>query len=178
MTYTTLLVKLFLPAVFLPAIIVATAISLPIIQENRMEVIEDSPIIEEIIEEIEEPEIPSAEIIIESKVLGATKDCTEYTSLIESYDWDVSTAMQICRDESNGNPSAINWADKHRDKYGNVICVSSQGLMQVACIHPSTYGYALEDLQDPVKNVAIAYKIYEESGWCPWATYKGAGCKK
>jgi len=80
--------------------------------------------------------------------------------------------MKICKAESNGNPSAINWNDKHYDIDGNLVCVSSQGLFQIACFHPDNLGYEYEDLLDPVKNIEMAYRIWESSGWRPWTTYQ------
>ncbi len=99
-------------------------------------------------------------------------DCSKYETLIRSYDWPVETALQICRDESGGNASAANWNDKHKDKLGNVICVGSHGLMQIACIHPADYGYTVVDLDTPEINIAVAYKIWKKRGFTPWSTYK------
>jgi hypothetical protein len=82
--------------------------------------------------------------------------------------------MQICKDESQGNPENINWNDKHKDSKGNVICVSSQGLMQVGCFWPAVLGYTMDDLLVPEKNIAMAYEIYKRSNrtFNPWTTYK------
>lgn len=100
-------------------------------------------------------------------------DCTKYADLISQYNWPIATAMQICRDESQGDPSAINWDDKHYDSKGNLICVSSQGLFQVACSWPASLGYTKADLLDPAKNIAMAYDIWSSRGFYPWSTYKG-----
>jgi hypothetical protein len=46
------------------------------------------------------------------------------------------------------------------------------GLFQINDIHRATGGAAegltIEDLQDPVVNVRVARKLYDESGWYPW----------
>lgn len=99
-------------------------------------------------------------------------DCSKYEALIRSYDWPVDTALEICRKESGGNTNAINWTDVHKDRNGNVICVTSRGLMQIACVHVIGTEYTLEDLATPETNLAIAYKIWKNGGFHPWSTYK------
>lgn len=103
-------------------------------------------------------------------------DCTMYSDIIGKYDWPVTVAMRICRDESGGDTNAKNWGDKHYDLNGDLICVSSQGLMQIGCIHPIALGYTTEDLLVPEKNIAMAYELWKVAGWCPWVTYKGVEC--
>jgi soluble lytic murein transglycosylase-like protein len=76
--------------------------------------------------------------------------------------WDVDIMMQICEFESQGNPDAENWKDAHMG------CNGSFGLMQVACIH----GVSREDLHDPSTNIRVAYRIWKDSGYYPWTTYK------
>ena len=98
-------------------------------------------------------------------------DCSKYEELIRSYDWPADTALEICRKESGGNANAINWNDVHTDSSGNVICVTSRGLMQIACVHVLGTGKTVEDLQDPEINVAIAYRIWKKEGFHPWSTY-------
>jgi hypothetical protein len=85
------------------------------------------------------------------------EDCTEYASLINEYDWDTSTAMNVCKYESRGNPNAVGDGDTEY-----VSC----GLMQIRTIsgRPSC-----EELKDPKKNMAAAYRIWKESGWSPWS---------
>lgn len=118
-------------------------------------------------------EAPSVELSVplEAKpVVASTGDCTPYVEIFNKYDWPTTTAMEICRKESHGYSDAINWNDVHKDRLGNVICVSSRGLMQIACIHPTGLGYTIEDLLDPEKTIAMAYKIWQKSGFCPWTT--------
>src|ERR1035437_226686 len=109
-------------------------------------------------------------VIRDSRKTGS-EDCSAYSDLISGYDWPVRIAMQICRDESHGIPTKINWNDKHRNAKGEIICISSQGLFQVGCIWPKKFGYTLDDLLIPEKNVAIAYKIWKQGGFEPWSTY-------
>lgn len=101
-------------------------------------------------------------------------DCSAYALIIDQYDWATSTAMQICRDESGGNPEAINWNDVHHDRNGNVICVSSRGLFQLGCFWPRDLGYKLNDLAIPEKNIAMAYQVYvkAKNSFTPWTTYR------
>jgi soluble lytic murein transglycosylase-like protein len=108
--------------------------------------------------------------IINNVVKG---DCFKYADIIAKYDWPEDIAMAICSAESQGEPSAINWNDIHRDSDGNVICVSSRGLMQISCEWPKVLGYTLDDLVDPEKNIAMAYQIYLKNGFHPWTTYPG-----
>lgn len=119
---------------------------------------------------------PTVAIVKKDVVQKPKSDCAKYKALIEKYDWSVETAMQICKEESQGDPKAINLRDSHKDSKGNVICVSSRGLMQIACIHAGKLGSNLETLLEPKMNLDVAYAIYEKKGWCPWTTYKGPGC--
>ena len=112
----------------------------------------------------------SVPLEVKPVVATSTRDCTPYVEIFNKYDWPTSTAMEICRKESRGFSDAINWNDVHKDRLGNVICVSSRGLMQIACIHPAGLGYTLEDLVAAEKNIHMAYKIWQKSGFCPWTT--------
>lgn len=90
-----------------------------------------------------------------------TGDCLQYLDIIDDYDWPVEEVLQICKDESKGDPMAI--GDRH---LRNVSC----GLMQINMLkgRPSC-----AEMQDPVKNIAFAYKLYLERGFCPWSTWHG-----
>ena len=113
---------------------------------------------------------PIVEVVLKNPVTK-TEDCSEYSSLIGKYEWPATIAMQICRDESHGNTEAKNWNDKHYDRKGNLICISSQGLFAVACFWPKELGYTMEDILVPEKNVEMAYKIWLRSGFKPWSTF-------
>lgn len=176
MTYTSLLMKLFIPTVF------AMTLSFPQPVNNNTEVIVEEEQNIEVTTESTEAEKPEEEpIVIEEEVqitktesAAVTGDCTPYTHLFEQYDWDVQTALEICKAESRGDPEAINWSDVHKNRRGEVICVSSRGLMQIGCLHPEALGYTMDDLLVPEKNIAMAYKVYQQSGndFDPWTTYK------
>lgn len=70
--------------------------------------------------------------------------------------------MEICRLESQGYASAVNWKDSH------VGCNGSFGLFQVGCLH----GVSKEKLYIPEVNVKVAYDLWKTSGFTPWTTYK------
>ena len=88
--------------------------------------------------------------------------CEKYRHIMEQYDWNVQTAMAICKLESGGNTNAANWKDSH------ATCDGSFGLFQIGCLH----GYTVEQLKDPNINIRIAYKLWKSNGWWPWTTYK------
>jgi len=94
--------------------------------------------------------------------------CEGFRSELSKYDWDVDTALKIAKLESGCNPTNHNYNDTHKNYYtGEVICKGSYGLMQVGCIH-----YNGEDPNDWKKNIEIAHRVYEQSGWNAWTTYK------
>lgn len=83
------------------------------------------------------------------------------------YDWDTTIAYAVCMAESGGNPTAINWHDKHNG------CTGSAGLMQVACIH--TGG---QHELDPERNMAVAYSVYQRRGWAAWGAFTNESYKR
>lgn len=134
---------------------------------------------------VEEPTAPVATsspvvIAVTHKVPAVknTGTCDQYSSLISSYDWPVDVAMQICRDESHGNPLNINlrstethYADAAHTK---VLCVGSYGLFQVACFWPKSLGYTLASSTEASVNIQMAYDIWKMRGFTPWSTYHPA----
>ena len=66
-------------------------------------------------------------------------------------------ALKIAMCESSMNPLAVN--DKNTN--GSIDC----GLFQINSIH----GYDCEELKDVEFNVKVAKKLYDKSGWRPWA---------
>lgn len=162
MTYTSLMVKLLAP------IILAASIFLLLPQQvssNDTLMIKPAEVVAVTKTPVHVVKKPVVQILIKG-------DCTKYTDIIEKYDWPIATALNICKKESSGDPTQINWKDVHKDAKGNTICVSSRGLMQVACFWPASLGYTLADLIDPVKNIDMAYQIYVKYGFSPWTTYK------
>lgn len=81
-------------------------------------------------------------------------------NLVNNYDWNKNIAYAVCMAESGGNPLAKNLTDNHMSWAG---CMGSFGLFQINCSHGQLY--------DPVKNVAVAYQMYQSSGWQPWSAY-------
>lgn len=102
-------------------------------------------------------------------VLGG---CEQYRPLVSQYAWNVDVALAVMKAESGCDPNKPNWNDSHRDRYGNLICKGSFGLMQISCHSGQVY--------DPVRNIAIAYQKYVASGnrfdttlgWKNTCTYK------
>ena len=99
---------------------------------------------------------------------------TEYTSvlsrsevreLVSKYDWDVEVMVDIIFCESSFRPGVINDNPTTRD--------FSVGLAQI-----NLYGVnakhrpPVEDLIDPVKNIAFAYDLYSSGGFKHWSCYK------
>jgi soluble lytic murein transglycosylase-like protein len=85
--------------------------------------------------------------------------CNQYLPIIEKYSWNAQTALKVMKAESSCNPKAINLRDSHKG------CRGSYNLFQVACIH-----YKSDQSKDDIElNVQLAYKVYTERGWKPWA---------
>lgn len=117
-------------------------------------------------------EVKPTQVVDTGPVIGG---CETYRPLVEKYNWDVRIAMAVMEQEStqNGiscNPNAANLNDVHRDVNGNVVCVGSFGLFQIACFDGQVY--------DPEKNLAIAWRKYEERGWQPWGAYTSGEYRK
>jgi len=76
-----------------------------------------------------------------------------YRALLGRYPWDADTAEWIMMCESSG--------------YADSVSPDGQnaGLFQINLIH----GYSTEYLLVPENNVAVAYGIYQDQGWGPWA---------
>jgi len=93
--------------------------------------------------------------------------CVSYLPLIEKYDWNVQTAINVMWAESGCNPDAVNLNDKHKSRiyprdYPAGFCVGSFGLFQESCTRPIYY--------DAPQNIKQAYEIYQEQGWSAWWT--------
>ncbi len=88
------------------------------------------------------------------EVLGVAYWISDIDYLIEQYDWNIREAEEMMRCESSGNPSKINWDDKHKR------CMGSFGLFQLACFRGTP-----DELLDPANNIKLAYEIYSQNGW-------------
>lgn len=83
--------------------------------------------------------------------------CEKYRSIIAQYSWNVDVAIAVCNAESSGNANTSNMNDYHSFAH----CRGSFGLFQINCSHGIVH--------DPVKNIAIAAKMYDARGWQPWS---------
>lgn len=102
--------------------------------------------------------------------------CDKYRDIINSYDWPVETALQVCEEESGGQAGIVNGHDHHYNKNGKLICIGSTGLFQIGCLWPKTLGYSLRDTKDPAKNIDMAYQIWLISGWRAWGACRKLTC--
>jgi hypothetical protein len=79
-----------------------------------------------------------------------------YRSIVEKYDWDIDTMMQIMVLESNLNPNAV----------GDLgTAYVSCGLLQVRTLPGRP---TCEELKDPERNISYAYEIYKTQGYNAW----------
>lgn len=91
--------------------------------------------------------------------------CIPYLPIIEQYDWNVQTAIDVMANESGCNVDAVNLNDVHvvkKDKNNKELfyCIGSFGLFQTSCENIVYY--------DPALNISTAYKIYKQQGWNAW----------
>jgi hypothetical protein len=114
----------------------------------------------------------TVQVTVPGALFQGPTQCDRYRSFFGVYDWPVQTALEICQDESHGNPDAPNWRDAHKTRSGTVTCYGSFGLMQIGCIHWNPG----ENEYDPAANVRRAYEIWSRQGFCPWSTYEGQEC--
>ena len=82
-----------------------------------------------------------------------------------SYDWDCDTALRVFRCE-NGFDAYGYWRPG---------VIGGQGERGIAQIHPihleriHNLGYTWDDMFNPTANLAVAYSLFQEQGWEPWA---------
>ena len=86
-------------------------------------------------------------------------------ALICAYDWDCDTALYVFRCE-NGFDAYEYWRPD---------VIGGQGERGIAQIHPihleriHNLGYTWDDMFNPTANLAVAYSLFQEQGWEPWA---------
>lgn len=95
--------------------------------------------------------------------MAAALTAAAVLQLVSAYPWDADKAAWVVYQESRN--------------YADVISANGKyaGLMQVDY---RLHGYSLEQMQDPARNIAAAYRLYAASGWQPWpvaSQYPGGG---
>lgn len=102
---------------------------------------------------------------LEGVISNAQGTASRWSSTVSNYfpPEELSNAINVMFQESSGNPSAININSNGSKDYG---------LYQINDIHAprikKTFGYSMEDLLDPVKNLEVASWLFKEQGWTPW----------
>jgi hypothetical protein len=100
-------------------------------------------------------EVPKSRVSNKSMLLG---DCEKYRHIIEQYDWNVDTAMEICKHESEGREWVVNDNPATKDY--------SVGLFQINLFGANAkYRPSEATLKIPEENVAYAYELYKSSGF-------------
>jgi hypothetical protein len=115
---------------------------------------------EEIVVEQPAPVVEAKPPAPKQNIAKSTPGVEQWRPLVAKYDWPVNTALDVMRLESGGNQYSANTTDRHRDRNGNVICIGSYGLFQIACLDGVVY--------DAETNIAIAYRKWKARGWQPW----------
>lgn len=107
--------------------------------------------------------------LVAAKTLVIPPACVPYIPLIEKYEWNWQTAINVMFNESSCQPEIVNLnpsTETHKSKlyrdYPQGYCVGSFGLFQTSCIDQIYY--------DPALNIALAYQIYKVQGWSAWFT--------
>lgn len=113
---------------------------------------------------VAEPETPKAQARAEVQT-QVPQGCDAYTSTFSQYDWNVRTAIAICKAESSGRTDAL-----------SPTC--DRGLMQINCIHADMVNGNLETLFNPTTNIQVANRVYLSQGWRGWSTYNNGAYLK
>jgi hypothetical protein len=79
----------------------------------------------------------------------------QWRDLIGAYPWPVDEALRVVACESSGDPSAY--------------YAGNYGLFQINAVHWRRVSGDLEALFDPLVNTRVAYEIWADQGWAPWA---------
>ena len=102
---------------------------------------------------VDDPPDGQREQIRDLSFLGALAPLVNDAQFLAGYRWPIEEAYAVMMCESGGNPGEIS-------PDGRNI-----GLMQINLIH----GYGVEYLLQPANNVAVAYTLWLDQGWIPWA---------
>lgn len=79
----------------------------------------------------------------------------QWRGLVSGYSWPVEEALAVMDCESRGQPSATGGAN--------------YGLFQINAVHAGRVAGDLQALYDPATNIRVAYEIWSDQGWAPWA---------
>ena len=85
-------------------------------------------------------------------VQQATQDLR---ALVAAYPWPSGEAWAVIMCELSGNPAAYN--------------MGNYGAFQINAVHAGRVAGDLASLFDPTVNVRVAYEIWADQGWGPWA---------
>lgn len=85
--------------------------------------------------------------------------CDSYRTMFSQYDWNVTTAIAVCKAESGGDTNALS-------------STCDRGLMQINCVHADMVDGDLSKLYNPTINISVAHRVYLSQGWAGWSTYK------
>ncbi len=93
--------------------------------------------------------------------------CEEFRSLVEKYPWNSRIMLAIMRAESGCNPNSDN-TGLNRDGSND------KGLFQINSIH----GFSDAERLDPIRNIEIAFKIWQNQGYRVWSAYSNGAYLK
>lgn len=95
-----------------------------------------------------------------------------FESLIKKYfpQTEFNNAQNVAMGESSFNPGVI-----HPNSNGS----KDYGLFQINDIHApvikKVFGYSMDDLLDPEKNIKVASWLFRQQGWRPWVAAQSLG---
>lgn len=107
----------------------------------------------ELISPLSAKEYVTVEKIVEKPVY-VTKDSPIEDQIRAAFGAEGDIAVKVARCESHLNPKAVNKSS------------SARGLFQIM---QSWHKIDQKWLFDPVINIQVAHKLYQEQGWTPWA---------
>ena len=93
--------------------------------------------------------------------------CEEFRELVEKYPWNSRIMLAIMRAESGCNPNSDN-TGLNRDGSND------KGLFQINSIH----GFSDAERLDPIRNIEIAFRIWQSQGYRAWSTYSNGAYLK
>ena len=93
--------------------------------------------------------------------------CEEFREMVEKYPWNSKVMLAIARAESNCNPRSDN-SGLNRDGSND------KGLFQINSIH----GFSDAERLDPIRNIEIAFRIWQSQGYKAWSAYNNGSYLK